>query len=456
MPEQVLTGWIFWGESWSNEPFITLPKSNIRDALFLKKHAALNDFFNQGADGYLLGRYLQAFNAGRKDALHQQIADADEKITLIMNLRRGTSLQLFPVAEGGKTTWYSPTDDLPATIPEPDRRALSQIFNLLYEYALASDWAAMNTVLDRLMRYQSTHAAGVLPTDTQLRAERLYNNVPFATILFMLNLGFGLIALAHLMARITGFCERGAGRRLHRFLSIAEPAVLFGSFAALTLCEILRWIIARKIPLANGYETMLLIAWFVMLLSLATFRRFGIMLLFGFLLSGFFLLVSHISQMDPQITPVMPVLNSPLLTIHVSIIMLSYALLSFTFLCALMAFILKAVGRVRRSSALAMRIEALRALSLLCLYPALTTLGIGIFVGAIWANISWGSYWSWDPKETWALITFMVYGVAAHPGSIGMFKRAWAYHLYMLLAFATVLMTYFGVNCFLGGMHSYA
>ena len=147
----------------------------------------------------------------------------------------------------------------------------------------------------------------------------------------------------------------------------------------------------------------------------------------------------------------MPVLNSPLLTIHVSIIMMSFALLSLTFICGITALCLLAFHRNHQESA-----ESLAMLSRLFLYPALTMLGIGIFVGAIWANISWGTYWSWDPKEVWALITFMIYAVAVHQHTFPLFQRPLAYHLYVTLAFLSILMTYFGVNYILGGMHSYA
>ena len=195
-------------------------------------------------------------------------------------------------------------------------------------------------------------------------------------------------------------------------------------------------------------------AWFIMLVSLFTQRHFPIILCFGFLMSGFFLLVSHISQMDPQITHLMPVLSSPLLTIHVSIIMMAFALLALTFICGLTALLLSMFTAHR--SRLASHLASLALLSRLFLYPALTCLGFGIFIGAIWANVSWGTYWSWDPKETWALITFMVYAVAVHDRSLPFLRRPMGYHLYVTLAFLTILMTYFGVNYFLGGMHSYA
>jgi ABC-type transport system involved in cytochrome c biogenesis permease subunit len=203
--------------------------------------------------------------------------------------------------------------------------------------------------------------------------------------------------------------------------------------------------------MSNGYETMLLMAWFIQLITLLLYHRFRILLTFGFLLSGFFLLVSHISQMDPQIGRLMPVLNSPLLTIHVSIIMMSFALLSLTFFCGLTALGLRLFKKGGDET-----IAALGMLSRVFLYPALTTLGLGIFIGAIWANISWGTYWSWDPKEVWALITFMVYAVVVHTQSLPVFRKPMAYHIYVTLAFLTILMTYFGVNYILGGMHSYA
>ena len=155
--------------------------------------------------------------------------------------------------------------------------------------------------------------------------------------------------------------------------------------------------------------------------------------------------------MDPQISHVMPVLNSPLLSVHVSIIMIGFALLSLTFISGITAIIVRCVNRNAHNIML-----ALQQLSLLFLYPAMATLGIGIFVGAIWANVSWGEYWGWDPKEVWALITFMVYAAALHPKTLAVLRRPTTYHVFMVLAFLTIIMTYFGVNYFLGGMHSYA
>ena len=156
-------------------------------------------------------------------------------------------------------------------------------------------------------------------------------------------------------------------------------------------------------------------------------------------------------QSNPQITPLMPVLFSPLLSFHVVIIMIAYSLLSFLMLNGLTAIGLKFFQKDWQES-----VKKLYLLSLIILYPAIFCLTTGIFIGAVWANISWGRYWGWDPKEVWALITLLVYTLALHRESIPLFRRPVFFHLYMIAAFTCVLITYFGVNFILGGMHSYA
>ncbi len=442
---QVLTSFIFFSDEWNQQPIIRIKGGELKEARQLSDYCTLNDFFRPGV-GYVLGPYVQEYyQGGRHDGFHKQVAKVDDQLMLIMELQRGTPLKLFPYNHQGTTTWYAPTDRLDTLkVPASQRQYIGEIFTLLYQEVLDGNFAKVDEYISLMQKHQREHAGNSLPTERVLWAEHAYNAVPFATILFMLNLTMGFLALAFFIWQMV------ATRRVYTFLPRLFYVVCLLSFVALTFCEALRWIISGNIPMTNGYETMLLMAWFILLITLLLCRRFRILLCFGFLLSGFFLLVSHISQMDPQIGRLMPVLRSPLLTLHVSIIMMSFALLSLTFICGLTALGLYASKRETRS------IESLAMLSRVFLYPALTTLGLGIFIGAIWANISWGTYWSWDPKEVWALITFMVYAVAVHQRSFPLFQRPVAYHLYVTLAFLTILMTYFGVNYFLGGMHSYA
>lgn len=450
-PEQVLTGWIFYGDTWSNEPFIKIKNGELKTAMNLPDHASLNSFFNPLMGGYTIAQYVQEYYNGAQDKFHQQAADIDGKIQLIMDLRRGVSLKVLPYTfpknvratkenpfiKAGTTTWFSPSDRLPKAVEHQHALYITNVFSLLYGDVKAGNTERVNIFFDKMKKYQQVSGGNSLPSSVQYRAERILNGFPFATILFMVNLTLGFIALLYTIYRITR-------QRSLKAFDIALPALLGISFLALTFGLAMRWIVSGNVPMSNGYESMLTVAWFVMLISLVMQWRIRLVMVFGFLLSGFFLLVSHINQMDPAIGQMMPVLNSPLLSIHVSIIMMSYALLSLTFLCGVMGIFLRSHG------------EELQALSRVFLYPALATMGFGIFIGAIWANVSWGNYWSWDSKETWALITFMIYAVVAHTQSLPLFRKPLAYHVYMTLAFLSIVMTYFGVNYFLTGMHSYA
>lgn len=449
--EQVLSGWVFYGNTWANEPFIKIKSGEMKTAMNLPDYASLNTFFNREMGGYTIGQYVQEYYNGQQDKFHQQAADIDGKIQIIMELREGISLKVLPYTftknvkatkdhsfiKAGTTTWFSPVDKLPQAVEHQHALYIKNVFSLLNGDVKAGNTSRVNEFFVKMKKYQEVSSGNSLPTATQYKAERINNAFPFATILFMANLTLGFIALFYTIYRMTK-------KREIKALNIALPILLGVFFLALTFGLALRWIISGNIPMSNGYESMLTVAWFVMLISILMQLRIRIVMVFGFLISGFFLLVSHINQMDPAIGQMMPVLNSPLLSIHVSIIMMSYALLSLTFICGIMGICLRSHG------------EELQALSRIFLYPALTTMGFGIFIGAIWANVSWGNYWSWDSKETWALITFMIYAVVVHTQSLPVFRKPLVYHIYITLAFMSIAMTYFGVNYFLTGMHSYA
>ncbi|PTL32995.1 cytochrome C biogenesis protein [Prevotella sp. oral taxon 376] len=450
-PEQVLTGFIFWGDEWSGEAIIRVKGGKLKDLLQLPDYISLNDLFIGG--NYRLRQYVEEYyRDDLQDGLHKQAAELDEKVQLIMELRVGTPLRIFPQTTRGKTEWFAPNRKYPETVPPKDRLFMQNCLGNIYQEALVGNNRNVNTLVGHILNFQIRNAANRLPDENQVKAERLYNKVPFPTILFMANLTLGFLALFIAICRMTG-------NKLSRFLPPRRSSpILYGmltlSFLALTLTLALRWIISGNIPMSNGYETMLTIAWFTLLLSLISYGKAHIVLVFGFLLSGFFLLVSHINQMNPAIGQMMPVLNSPLLSVHVSIIMMSYALLSLTFICGITAFALRITHHDRER--FMQQQQALLVLSKIFLYPGVATLAFGIFIGAVWANISWGSYWSWDPKETWALITLMIYAVPLHAKSLSRLQRTQAYHLYMILAFMSIIITYFGVNYILGGMHSYA
>ena len=215
-------------------------------------------------------------------------------------------------------------------------------------------------------------------------------------------------------------------------------------FAYLTIVMGLRWLVSGHAPFAGTYSVMMLMAWLSALAILLLGKRFHIILPLGFLLSGFTMLMA--SRSGASLSHLMPVLQSPLLSIHVTSMMMSYTMFGLITLNGIMGLILS-----RKEAG-----ERLMDLSLAILYPAVFLITFGTYLGAVWANISWGSYWAWDPKETWALITLLVYAAPLHGRSVKAFRNPRFFHLYTIIAFLCVLITYFGVNLVLGGMHSYS
>ncbi len=379
--EQVVSGWLFSPEVWQDEPMFLIKNAELRQLLHIEgKYARLTDLF-QG-NNYVLQRYWKGGNAQAaepNDPLQKAIAETDEKVGLIMMLQKGTLIQ--PLPKDGSV------------------QPLSAL---------------------------------------RVKAELLYNRIPFAKVLFMVCLTLGLLAFVRLVWRSVHQLKERKSERI--ILSTA----LYVCTLVLAFAFGLRWYIAGHVPMSNGFETMQFMALTTLVVSSLMHRRFQVLLPFGFILAGFALLVSFLGQSNPQITNLMPVLASPWLSLHVSMVMMGYSLLAFVMLTGIMGLCMKRQA------------EALMLLGRLLLYPAVFFLGIGIFLGAVWANQSWGTYWSWDPKETWALITFMTYALSFHAQSLPWFRSPRHFHLFSILAFLTVLMTYFGVNFVLGGMHSYA
>lgn len=384
----------------------------------------------------------------------------------MIHLRQGVPTDSYLAMEGDDIKEYP----LPFTIRLDD-------FNILFHNGTAdvSDYVTRLTIEDNGTRSSGTVSMNNIYSHNSYRLyQSSYDNDLRGSILALnydpygipvTYLGYALLffslvfmlfyrksSFRHILPKAIREQERAKADRIPKGRSVIitiTATALCVMFLALTVYLAKRWYDSGNPPLANGYETMLLMAWIIMVLTLVVYRKLHIMLPFGFLLAAIILFVSHVSGMDKQSGPLPPVLKSPLLSVHVSIIMTAYAMLSVTFICGITAIIMKVASRKSQ-------LESLSLLSRLFLYPALTCLGLGIFTGAIWANISWGRYWSWDPKETWALITFMVYAVAVHSSSLPLFRKPSAYHIYMVISFLTLLMTYFGVNYILGGMHSYA
>ena len=216
-------------------------------------------------------------------------------------------------------------------------------------------------------------------------------------------------------------------------------------FGYLTFVIGRNWYRSGHGPFVGTYSVMMLMAWLVTVAMALLRKRLPIIQPLGFVLAGFSILVASLSFSDPEAN-LMPVLRSPFLSVHVLCMMVSYTLFGLVALIGV-------VGLIKHNDDTR---SMLRDMSLSILYPAVFMLTTGTFIGAVWANISWGNYWAWDPKETWALITMLVYAAMLHSSTVSRFAKPRFFHAYAIAAFLTVLITYFGVNFLLGGMHSYA
>lgn len=403
---QVVTGWLFWYDWWNVVPF-----------------------------------KLKAKDRGTN-------AEA-EKESIRMQAASGQAFKLFPVhvdgqtgdavPDGGNIVWFSCDDPLPANLDYNTWVFIRRSLDLINDEIKNGNWDQVSLILKSIRRYQEKEAGQVLPSARHFRSEMLYNSIARPMIPFMASITLGLILFV-----ITGLMM-ARGRKAPKLMSISLLILSIILLSYLTLTLGLRWYISGHAPFAGSYSVMMLMAWLVCIAMIVFYRSIPIIQPMGFILAGFTMLVASLASSNPQVTHLMPVLQSPLLSIHVLCMMISYTLLGLIALTGIMGLLMPA-----KESAM------LRDVSLVILYPAVFILTAGIFLGAVWANISWGSYWSWDPKETWALITMLVYAFMLHSGTISRFARPRFFHAYAIAAFLTVLITYFGVNLILGGMHSYA
>ncbi|WP_294479411.1 cytochrome c biogenesis protein CcsA [uncultured Bacteroides sp.] len=447
-PVQIFTGWMYYYNDWKEQPIIKIKSHYVRSLLGIESgYASLKDFINE-VNEYKLEESLYRIRSGEQVADKRGIEEADEKFNIITMLYSGKLLKLFPHPTKDSQTiqWYSPNDNLPQEIGDDKKLFIKKSLDYVNEMVVRKDYDGISYLLLKLRSYQQKEASEVLPSATKFAAENVYNRFDCSKPLAIFCITLGLIAFIYYCQNIINPCKKVA-----RWFVLLLNILAVGCFIYLSFVIGLRGYISNHLPLSNGFETMQFMSWSALLLTFCLQRKFPMILPFGFLLCGLTLMVSMLGEANPQITQLMPVLSSPLLSIHVVVIMIAYSLLAFIMLNGVTAIILYYSGKNCD-----IQIKRLQIISEIILYPAVFLLTAGIFVGAIWANISWGRYWGWDPKEVWALITMLVYALALHPSSLPLFGKPMFFHLFSVVAFLTVLITYFGVNFLLGGMHSYA
>ncbi|MGQ1945521.1 cytochrome c biogenesis protein CcsA [Geofilum sp. OHC36d9] len=444
--EQVFTGWLFYYSSWKKQDFIKIRSKEVRSILSVDgKYASFDDFINNENDYKLESELLKMYE-GKIIADQKGVKEADEKFNIISMLYAGELTKIFPYATSAQSlNWYATNSQLPQEMDETRYIFIRRSMDYIREMVMKKDFENLIALVHKLKEYQTKEAGDLLPSDTVYISENIYNKMDYTKYLAMFLVFIGIFGFVYFIRCL--IIAKSASKRI----IVIFNSVILISFIYLTIFITLRGIASQHFPASNGYETMQLLAWASLLASIFVQKKFRMVLTFGLLLGGLALMVSMMGRSNPQITHLIPVLSSPLLSIHVMTIMVSYLLFAFMMFNGVAGIVLRLSGSNNGNP-----IQRLQIISQLILYPAVFLLAIGTFIGAVWANVSWGRYWGWDPKEVWALITLLIYSFPLHTLSLKRFQQPMFYHIFMVIAFFSVLFTYFGVNFILGGMHSYA
>lgn len=453
--DQFLLGLLVLPEMWARVPLLHYANPELATYYGLSPGAcAFIELFDERGNYKLREKVEEAYhkNPVERTRFDKDLLKLDEQANIFNQLANRQMLHIFPLADDPNHKWYAPGDDLSA-FSGKDSMFVSRVFDWYLGEARdalrSGDWSKADEVLEMIRVYQDKRSAPGLFDLEKIRAEVAYNRLDLFRWCKIGYLVLGGLLLALSIAAL--FARR-------RWMAYGAGIFSVGILAVF-LCHIYgmgtRWYIGGYAPWSNSYETMVYVAWATVLGGLLFARRSPVTLALASLFGGVILFVSGLNWMDPEINPLVPVLKSPWLMFHVAVIVAAYGFFGVGCLLGITNMGLMAFGGKRRAALLSARISELTVINEMALWIGLALMTIGTFLGAIWANVSWGRYWGWDPKETWALVTMVLYAVVLHLRLVRRWYSTWLFNFLSVLCFSSVLMTFLGVNYFLSGMHSY-
>ncbi len=444
---------------WFNVPFVYIKKENtkLRDVLGIphdQKYAALVDFFdNQG--NYKIGEIQEkAFKKKIKSKYEQSVIDVNNRVNLLYSAMFGDLLTLFPIPNDPTNKWVSSNQLQEVKFSGMDSIFVKKIFPVylqtLEEATVSNDYEQSEEILEGIKSLQKKYGSAVMPSQEKIDLEIFYNKNDIFRSLFVYYMLTGMVIFILIIINL--FSNSKAIRVL---LNIGKIAVL-GLFLYHTAGLGIRWYISGHVPWSNGYESMIYIAWATMLFGLIFGRKSILTMAATAFVTSMILMFAHMNWMDPEIANLVPVLDSYWVMIHVSIIVASYGPFTLCMILGILSMILMVLTTEKNKKKVDLIIKETTIINEMAITLGLVLLIIGNFLGGIWANESWGRYWGWDPKETWALVSIMVYAFILHMRLIPGLRGRYKFNLLAIFAFASILMTYLGVNHLLSGLHSYA
>lgn len=440
---------------WKDVPLVKVDNSELQKVLGISTNfVSFGQLFDQGGSYRLNEMVQQAYNKKQtsRNKYDKEIINVDERVNICYQIFNGDFLKIFPVPGDKRKTWATHST-LPLTMDKKELDFATNILQLYYgEYNSAEgsgNWSKAEEYLGYIKKYQTTYGADIIPSSTKVNLEIFYNQF---NIFGKLAKTFALLGFVLLVFHFMLIFKPTA--RFSKYIN-AGTALVFLAFLLYTIGLGIRWYISGHAPWSNGYETMIYIGWATVLSGFVFVRRSPISLAVTTVLASIILFVAGMSWMNPEITNLVPVLKSYWLVVHVAIITASYGFLAMGALLGLLNLVLMILRNPKNEKNIRYTILEVSYIIEMALMVGLLMLTIGAFIGGVWANESWGRYWGWDPKETWALVTVLVYSIILHLRKIPGLKSIISLSSLALVGLASVLMTFFGVNYYLSGMHSY-
>ncbi|HEX8563392.1 MAG TPA: cytochrome c biogenesis protein CcsA [Flavobacterium sp.] len=457
--DQVFMSMTQYSDIWFEVPLVYLKSGNdsLRSIIGIDseaKYASFRNFFDERGN-YKLAPYLdQAYKEAVPNQFQKDFIEADRKVNLLSSALMGSILKIFPIPNDPNNKWVSYPELGRVKLSPADSTFTKQIlpiyFMAVQNASQTKNYKEADFYLNGISKFQRKYGAEVMPDQERITSEILYNKYDIFKKLYYWYMLSGVLMLILTIVNI--FIQKKALR-----VTINLVHVLIGIFFGLhTLGLIARWYISGHAPWSDAYESMIYVAWATMFFTLALNRKSKLTVASGTFVASMILMIAHWNWMDPAIANLVPVLNSYWLMIHVAVIVASYGPFTLGMVLGIVALILMLFTTESNKKKMNLHIKEITYINEMALTIGLVMLTIGNFLGGQWANESWGRYWGWDPKETWALISIMIYAFVIHARFVPGMRGKWIFNVMSVVAFYSIMMTYFGVNFYLSGLHSYA
>ena len=444
---------------WYNTPFVYLKRGNdsLRKIVGVgvkEKYAAFSSFFDTQGNYKLAPVLEQAYKAVTPNQFQKDFIETDRKVNLFYSALEGKVLKIFPVPNDSNNKWVSQQEVSQIKFQGVDSLYVNNVLPLYFasmrQGKLNGDYTQADGLLESLKGYQNKYGASIIPSKKKIDAEIIYNKYNIFKSLYRYYVLAGLLMFFTLIAKM--LLEKKFLNYVINFFTICISVL----FVVHTLGLISRWYISGHAPWSDAYESMIYVAWATMGMGLAFGKKSKLTVSATSFVASMVLMIAHWNWMDPEIANLVPVLDSYWLMIHVAVIVGSYGPFALGMILGIISLILIIITNKRTAKKMKLHISELAIVNELSLTIGLIMLTIGNFLGGQWANESWGRYWGWDPKETWALISILVYAFVLHMRFVPGLRSKWIFNLASIIAFGSIMMTYFGVNFYLTGLHSYA